>query len=63
MNFNWRAKWEEMTTREEEEEMTTREEEMQDEEEEVDSNLRIANQMMADAGNWWAYEQLQQQPQ
>ncbi|XP_024164181.1 uncharacterized protein LOC112171195 [Rosa chinensis] len=59
MNYNLGAKWEhEMTTNEEEEEMQEEEEE-----EEVDASLRFANKMMADAGNWWAYEQLHQQPQ
>ncbi|XP_062021001.1 uncharacterized protein LOC133737476 [Rosa rugosa] len=51
MNYNLGAKWEEMTTNEEEEE------------EEVDASLKIANKIMADAGNWWAHEQLHQQPQ
>jgi hypothetical protein len=58
MNSNWAAKWKEMTTQEEEE---MKEEE--EEEEEDDARLRNAAKMMADAANWVAYEQLQQQPQ
>ena len=54
MNSNWKAKWEEMTTREEEEMK-----------EEDDARLINAAKMMADAANWVTYEQLklQQQPQ